>query len=62
MCLFEKVKGMMNGINKIQLLRESQGRRVKDDVTGGDRAYLEGKDGGHAGVFLQALGFKIWTL
>lgn len=51
----------MNGINKIQLLRESQGRRVKDDVTGGDRAYLEGKDGGHAGVFLQALGFKIWT-
>lgn len=27
----------------------------------GDKAYLEGDESGYAGVFLQALGLKIWT-
>lgn len=34
---------------------------VKEDVTGGEMAYLEGEEGGYAEGFLQALGLKIWT-
>lgn len=53
--LHEQVKKIMDGINKMQLLRKSQGRRVKKAVTRGDKAYLEGDESGYAGVFRQAL-------
>lgn len=35
---------------------ESQGGRMEKAVTGGEKAYLEGDEGGYAGVF-----FKRWA-
>lgn len=46
-----QLKREMNDNNKMQLWREWQGGRIRKAVTGGDKAYLEGDEGGYAGGF-----------